>query len=148
EVLGCQHHPAGAEPALLPLVVPERLLNRMQRAVGIRHALDRLDTAVVRLNREHYAGPDRLSVDLHGASAADPVLAPEMGAGQVEILAQKIPKASPDLDLALMYDAVDLDAHKSLRRQCGFHAHDPSPPISSRAWLSARRVRTPHIWRR
>src|SRR6476646_5085979 len=43
EVRGDHDHAGGAEPALEPVLLPERVLERVQRAVARLHALDRGD---------------------------------------------------------------------------------------------------------
>src|SRR4029078_10858655 len=61
-------HPRRAEAALEAVLVPERLLEGVERgAVG--HALDRLDLGAVGLDREHRAGARALPVDVDGARA-------------------------------------------------------------------------------
>jgi len=42
------------------------------------------------LRREHQAGPDRVAVDQHRAGAAHAVLAAQVGAGEPELVPQKI----------------------------------------------------------
>ena len=49
--------------------------------------LDRGDAVAVGLRGENEAGPDRLAVEQDGAAPADPVLAAEMRAGQVQLVA-------------------------------------------------------------
>ena len=44
----------------------------------------------VGLDGEHQAGPGGLAIDEDGAGAADAVLAPDMGAGEAEVLTEKI----------------------------------------------------------
>src|SRR5207342_2144175 len=48
------------------------------------------DRRILRLHRQHQAGPNNLPVDAHGAGTANPVLAADVGAGQLQMLAQKI----------------------------------------------------------
>ena len=48
-----------------------------------------------RLHREHQARPDADAVDHHGARAADAVLTPEVGAGELEALAQEVGQRHP-----------------------------------------------------
>src|SRR5207249_8556568 len=57
EQVGRRHDEAGgAVSALQAVLVPERLLDRVQSPVGPRQPLDRLDLVTVRLDREHRAG--------------------------------------------------------------------------------------------
>ena len=65
----------------------ERLLHRAEAAVWLAGPLDRGDAVAVGLRGEDEAGPDRLAVEQDGAAAADPVLAAEMSAGQVQLVA-------------------------------------------------------------
>ena len=53
------------------------------------------------LHREHQAGARRHAVDLHGAGAADAVLAADMGAGGAEDVAQEIAEQQARLGLGL-----------------------------------------------
>ncbi len=82
----------------------------MQLAVD-GHALDGLDRAAVGLHGEHEARPHGLAVDLHGARAADAVLASEVRADELEVVAQEVAEGAPHVDLALVELAVDADAH-------------------------------------
>ena len=70
-----QHHPGRAEPALQAVLLPERLLHRVQRRRVAAERLDRLDPRVRRLHREQQARAHRLAVEQHGAGAADALLA-------------------------------------------------------------------------
>jgi len=112
----------------------ERLLERMQPAAG-RQALDGHDLVPVRLRREEQAGAHRQPVIEHGAGAADAVFAPDMGAGQRQLVAQEIHEQQPGLDPALVTHAVDGDRHLAVR---GAH-----PAARSLARATARRVSTP-----
>ena len=48
----------------------EAFLQRVQRAVGVRHAFDGADLGAVCLHGEHRAGLHRLAVEIDGAGAA------------------------------------------------------------------------------
>ena len=74
------------------MILFESLLQRTQRAV-IRQTFNGNDRGLVGLNSEHQARAHRLAIIEHGATAADTVLATDMGAGQVQILAQKVGEA-------------------------------------------------------
>src|SRR5207248_5342259 len=90
EHAGGQHQEARrAEAALQAVVLPERLLQRMER-LALREAFDGADLRALRLHGEHEAGTDRLAVHQHGAGAAHAVLAAEMRAGQPAVFAQRI----------------------------------------------------------
>src|SRR5688572_26109807 len=69
-----EDHPRCAVTALQTVVVPERLLQRMELAVG-RQTLDRRHRASFGLERELRARLDRQAIDQHGARAAQARLA-------------------------------------------------------------------------
>ena len=64
-------------------------------------------SAVDRRDREHQARPHRPPVDQHGAGAADAVLAADVGAGQAEVVAQRVGEQPPRGHARLVGDAVD-----------------------------------------
>ena len=74
------------------MILFESLLQRTQRAV-IRQTFNGNDRCLVRLNSEHQARAHRRAIIEHGAAAADTVLATDMGAGEIQILAQKVGEA-------------------------------------------------------
>src|SRR4029453_7065154 len=59
------------------------------------------------LNGKDQAGSDCRAVQEHGAGAADAVLAPDVGAGEFEVVAEEIAEQEPGFDLALVVPAVD-----------------------------------------
>ena len=61
----------------------------------------------VGLHGEHQARAGGLAVDEDGARAAHPVLAPEVGAGEAEVLAQRVGEGAPGLDVEAVTLAVD-----------------------------------------
>ena len=83
----------------------------MQRAVGVGEPLHGTDLAALRLHGEQQARAHRLAVGQHGASAADAVLAPEVGAGQTAVLAQSIGQGLARLDGDAVLVAVDPQHH-------------------------------------
>ena len=87
-----EEHARCAEAALKRVVLVKGLLERMERAVH-HQALDGDELGAVGLDGEHQAGPGGLAIDEDGAGAADAVLAPDMGAGEAEVLAEKIHEA-------------------------------------------------------
>ena len=87
-------------------MLTERLLQRVQPAVA-HQPLDGGDLGAVRLHGEHQAGARGLAVDEDGAGAADAVLAADVGAGQLEILAQEVHQELARLAAALARRAVD-----------------------------------------
>jgi hypothetical protein len=82
--------PRGAEPALQRVALVEGLLHRPHPAVRGAQALDRGDRGTVEGDREQQAGPHRCAVDQHRAGAADPVLAPDVGAGEPHVVTQRV----------------------------------------------------------
>jgi hypothetical protein len=79
-----------AEAALQRVMLAERDLQRRQRAVGPRQAFDRIDPAAVGLHRQAQAGARGHAVEPHRAGAAHAVLAPDMGAGFAQLVAQEV----------------------------------------------------------
>jgi hypothetical protein len=91
EISGQQNEDAGgAETALETMVLLERLLQRMKRLVVRREALDRPDRRTFGLDGEDEARADRFAVELNCAHAADPVLAPEVGARQAAVIPEGV----------------------------------------------------------
>jgi len=80
EFRGADKHAGGAEAALQSVVFPVRLLEFVELTV-LRQPLHRYDLQTVRLNGEHQAGSHALARDLHGAGAADSVLAADVRPG-------------------------------------------------------------------
>ena len=119
----------------------ERLLQRMER-LAVRQALHRLDLVAVHLRREQQARAHGGAVDGDGAGAADAVLAAEVGAGQVEVVAQEVGQRLAHLDGLLVNAAVDGDADDALDHR------GASVAARSAARPSARRVSTKASWRR
>jgi len=114
----------------------ESLLQRAKLAL-ISQTFHRNDRRLVRLNSEHQTGAHRRAVIEHGATAADTVLAANMGAGQVQILAQKVGEAFARLDFFFNGLAVDrkFDSLKFHLRSRG--ALFPTPllePFALRLW--------------
>src|SRR5207237_6015601 len=96
-----------AETALQAVVLPERLLQRME-LLPLRESLDGAHLGALGLHREHQAGAHRLAVDQHGAGAAHAVLAAQVRAGEPAVLAQRVGEVAPRLGLDREGFAVDL----------------------------------------
>ena len=106
---GLHDHPRGAEAALEAVLVPERLLERVEvGAVG--HPLDGLELAAVGLDGEHRARLGALAIDVDGARAAVAGVAADVRAGQPEVVAQEMDEEQARLDIGLVRLAVDGDA--------------------------------------
>jgi hypothetical protein len=71
-------------------------------------ALDGLYLAAIGLHGEHEARSDRFSVQEHGAGSTDPVLATDVGPGQLQVLTEEIDQGPPGLDVALTLHSIDL----------------------------------------
>src|SRR6185295_490244 len=78
-----------AERALESLLVDNGALNRMQRAVGARQALNRQHAAAAYGVGEDRAGVARDVVDEDGARAAFRPIATEFRAGEAQLVAQR-----------------------------------------------------------
>src|SRR5262249_56009319 len=94
------------------------MLTRKRRAQLLHdrivvEAFDRLHRNAVALNRIRDAGARRLVVDQHGACAAYPVFASEMGSRQAAMLAQEIGQMGARLDQRL--DLASIHAQRNRR---------------------------------
>jgi hypothetical protein len=74
---------------LQPVVLVEGLLKRVELAI-LGEALNGTKFCAVGLHRQHNTGTNGLTVEENRTGAADAVLAPDMGASEPQILAQKI----------------------------------------------------------
>ncbi len=124
-----------AEAALQGVILFERLLQRAQR-IFIRQRFHRGDFRPVGLHRQHQARAHRRAVVLHRAAAAHAMLAADMGAGQRQLMAQKIGETLPAVDFLLNRLAVD-SKFDSLRRHDYFALR-----ALCQASTNARRVNT------
>ena len=73
----------------------ERPLDGVQAAVVGRQPLDGRHLVALRADREHQATADRFAVEQHGAGPADAVLAADVGAGQMQVVAQGVAQQAP-----------------------------------------------------
>ena len=64
----------------------EGLLNGMERSAIRSQALDGRDLVSLRLDGEHQAGADRRAVEKHSAATAHAVLAPDVCAGEADVM--------------------------------------------------------------
>src|SRR6516162_3547733 len=81
-------------------------------------AFNGLDRAFVAGNRECETRARRLAVDKDRASAAHPVLAAEMGSGQIAAFAQKIGQRQARRQVIGNLTAVDADTDRSHSSTC------------------------------
>ncbi len=78
-----------AEAALQAMTLGERLLDGAHGPDGAK-PLDRGDGVGLGRHGEHQAGPHGRAVDEHRAGPAHPVLATDVGAGQLQVVAQEV----------------------------------------------------------
>jgi hypothetical protein len=82
-------------------MLAERLLHRMQRRAIGGKPLDGPDLVAVSHHRKRGAGLDGLAVEMHDAGAALRGIAADMGAGQPQILAQKLHQEGAGVDIGI-----------------------------------------------
>src|SRR2546428_2945510 len=131
-------HAGNAEPALRHAVADERVLDGRERSRP-RQPLDRRDRAPARLHRQHEAARHEPAVEVDGARAAVAGPAALLGAGETEVLAERVEQRHVRLHERLHRLAV----HGTAQELFGHHG----PPIDqavarASAWMSVRRVRT------
>src|SRR5437667_8028748 len=83
----CYDHPGRAIATLQSVMFPESLLHRMQLPIR-GQSFDSCNVRAVGLDREHRAGLHGLTVEQHGARAADRSLATDMRTRQSQRVAQ------------------------------------------------------------
>jgi len=88
------------------------------KLVALGEAFDRDDLGARRLRRHHGAGLDGAAVQMDHASPALPGVAPHVGPGQAQRLAQELDQQSPVLHMPRHGAPVDLDVDLS-------HSHPP-----------------------
>ena len=93
-------HARRAVAALQTVIVAERGLHRVQ-LVPLCDAFDGGDVGAVGLSDEHRAGFDRPAVDVHDTGAALAGVAADMGAGQIQMVAQQMDEEGSILDIGL-----------------------------------------------
>src|SRR5712691_4501988 len=107
EEVGRGHDEAGgAVAALQAVLVPERLLQRVELAV-LGHALDRGEVPALGLDGEHRAALHRLAVDEDRAGAALAGVTSDVGSGEPGNIADVMHEQEPRLDLMLVPVAID-----------------------------------------
>src|ERR1700733_6457551 len=106
--------PRRAIAALESVVFDERLLQGMKRA-RCAEVLDGRDLPALVLNGQSEAGIDALAVDQDSAGAARPLIAPLLGAEEVQMFTQKIEKRRSHVHVPLHFAAIDNPAHRALR---------------------------------
>ena len=105
----CRHqHSRRTEAALQRVAVAERRL-QIGDLTAVGQSFDRLNRCVMRLYRQHQAGAHDFAVDAHGAGAANPVLAPDMRAGQFQMLPQEVRQIQPRQHMRIDALAIDFE---------------------------------------
>lgn len=110
----------------------------------VRQAFNGYQIRIAHLNRKKQTRPDGLSIQLNGTSAANPMLAADMGTGQGEVIAEKIHQEFPRLNFALIGRFIHAQANDAL-------GHVARPMESRALWAaldSARAVSTLAAWTR
>ena len=108
EQVGRGHdHARRAEAALQAVLLPEGGLERVELVRAGGHALDGGDGGAVGLDGEHRARLHGAAVDVDGAGAALAGVAADVGAGQVEVLADGLDEQPSRLDVELPLRSVD-----------------------------------------
>src|SRR5207253_10265450 len=113
--------------ALERVVLPECLLERVELAVS-GQTLDGRHLGAVRLDGEHQAGANALAVHEHGAGAAHPVLAADMGPREPELVAEEVDEEPPRLERLVVGDPVHLHLDLSDVRPPRPPGHLTAPP--------------------
>src|SRR5437773_10476223 len=106
QVRGRHDEPWRAVATLQSVLVPERLLDRVELAI-LGQALDRLQALALCLNGKHRAALHRLAVDEDRARAALARVASDVCAGEPQVVAQVMHEQQARLDLMLVPAAVD-----------------------------------------
>jgi hypothetical protein len=100
-------HSRGAETALQGVMLAECRLQRMLGITWLAQALDRVDRRSVRLNGQDRARLHGAAVEMYGARAALGRVATDMRASNAEVIAQKVHKQLPGINLSVPPLAVD-----------------------------------------
>src|SRR5262245_10951181 len=131
--------PRRAVAALERIMVDERLLQRMQRALG-RETLNCGDLRTVVHDGKRQARIDAPPVNEHGTGAALALIAAFFRPGQVQMLAQQVKERCAGIEHEVMMRPIDAQAHRDClrRRQTGGrHPHTPIECVVLRNKTSA-----------
>ena len=107
QILRGDQHSRRAEAALQGIAVAKRGL-QIGDLAAVGKSLDGFDRRAMRLRRQHQAGANDLSVHAHRARTAHPVLATDMRARQLQLLAQEVREIKARQDLRIDALAVDM----------------------------------------
>ncbi len=100
------HHAGGAKAALQAVMFAEHFLHRVQRAVGGGEAFDGGDVDPFGLDGEHGARFHRFAIDRDHAGAALTGVTADMGAGEVQVIAQQFDQQGAAFDMGVRRFAV------------------------------------------
>ena len=116
-VEGGDHSLLVAKTALKAVALFECRLHGVQGAIGLGQAFDGGDLSALRLERQHIAGLDALTIDDHGARPALGCIAAHVGAGQVQRLPEHLDQKGVGLNLQgdWLVVHVHVQLHSSLR---------------------------------
>ena len=112
--LRAHHHAGNAVAALRSLQLDERALHRPGLFRGAE-TLERGDAPAPHDRDRRDAGEDRLAVGEHGAGAALPEPAAELGGIELEVLAQHIEERRRRIGVDLVRAPIDIELHWSPR---------------------------------
>jgi len=99
-------HARCAKTALQRVAIGESLLHGVQ-FLALREAFDRDDVGPARLHRQHRARLDGAAVDVDRAAAALARIAPDVRAGQLQLVAQHIDEQRAVFHVARLFGAVN-----------------------------------------
>ncbi len=92
-------------------MVGKRLLDGVQPAFP-GQALDGGDGVALRLHGQHQTGVDHDAVQVDRAGGALPLVAGPLGAGQPEVVAQRVDQRAIGLDQQVVERPVDLEPYR------------------------------------
>src|SRR5581483_11092773 len=113
ELDGAEDHAWRTEAALQRVALLEGALQRVELAV-VCQAFYCGDLGAVRLDGQHQAGSHALAIHQDRAGAAHAVLAADVGARQLQVVAQEVGQRAARLDVALVSAAVNGEADDAL----------------------------------
>jgi hypothetical protein len=109
QILRRHQHSRRTEAALQRVALPECRL-QIGNLAAVGDPLDRLNCRIVRLYRKQQAGTDDIAIDADRTCTAHPVLATDMRAGQLEMLAKKVRQVQARQYIRFNTFTIDADA--------------------------------------
>jgi len=133
-----RHEKAGrTETALQRVSILKRTLQRME-FISIGQAFHGMKISAVGLDRKQKTGTHGFAVHKNRASAANSMFTAEMGAGEIQILADKVRKRHSSFNESFVSSPVDCDFNHLLAAQW-----TTLPSDRASADSSTRRAKTP-----